>query len=849
MPIIWDWQQILTALYLSGIRVLIVRKKDLRNGGLRAFLDQHQIDRGEEWWKRITDSTHSAKVFVFLITEASVTSKVCTREWNTAESIPRPILPIKIIDSDNHVIADSDIPDHISRINYVNAADDWESAIDEILFHVNRYSYLYKLSDDLAQLVSENTARRFIEIVSTENKEAKKQLKRRVRARTLRKDTTPDQEFANIKEAWEAYNGQVLLLGDPGAGKTTTLLYHAQTLIQNYLKNRNQPLPVFATIAYWDSYGDTPLHEWLPVENDLPDDIRDLIYNGRAVLILDGLDELGSSKPINPEKPEEGTFDPRQRFMAHVQQAINEGNQVLITCRVKDYNDIGDKLTINGAIELQKLTDEQIETYLGDVPPVQTAVMADDALLDICRSPLLLSLIAFGYRDATDELKALPSMTEGDLRDTIFGQYIQASYNFEASRRELLSEEMPFTLEKVLDVLGHAAMINVAGGRRDDGADTGFLFELDGSSIIENILENHDLSFYLTRDELDYFVNFLTQLNIIEKLNIGSYRFLHLLLRDHLAFQYSIKSLEYKHQPRSTSLNDKMLGISPPMRALTNLQDLRYIKFALKQLENTNFDNKNKRGYAICLGEFGERSFSPTLINSLINDNHELVREASALSLGVLIRSTQAVPALINGLQNDNSEFVRKACAQAFRYINSSKAVPALIDKLENDDSEDVRLECAEALNKIQSTTSVSTLIHVLENDDDERLRLACAEALGFTGNDQAVSPLRDALQNDDDYEVQLVCTQSLGYIASTSAIMALYDTLEWNDDYDIQVACADALSSIGNTKSVSVLLQILELYEDEEEIQHIHVSALEKIGTLEALQAVAEWREKNAKD
>ncbi len=97
-------------------------------------------------------------MFVFLITEASVTSDICDREWQTASDIPRPILPIKIRDANHHVIADADIPHHISQINYVNATDNWEQTLDDIAFHVDRYSYLYELSDDLAQLVSENTA-------------------------------------------------------------------------------------------------------------------------------------------------------------------------------------------------------------------------------------------------------------------------------------------------------------------------------------------------------------------------------------------------------------------------------------------------------------------------------------------------------------------------------------------------------------------------------------------------------------------------------------------------------------------------------------------------------------------
>ena len=38
----------------------------------------------------------------------------------------------------------------------------------------------------------------------------------------------PSPEFATFKEAFDHYNGRILLLGDPGAGKSVTLMAHAR---------------------------------------------------------------------------------------------------------------------------------------------------------------------------------------------------------------------------------------------------------------------------------------------------------------------------------------------------------------------------------------------------------------------------------------------------------------------------------------------------------------------------------------------------------------------------------------------------------------------------------------------
>ena len=67
--------------------------------------------------------------------------------------------------------------------------------------------------------------------------------------------------------------------------------------------------------------------------------------------VLNGLDELGDKRPVDPNKPDGDAFDPRPLFM-HV---IPENNQVIVTCRVKDYGEIGEKLALNGAVTLQAL--------------------------------------------------------------------------------------------------------------------------------------------------------------------------------------------------------------------------------------------------------------------------------------------------------------------------------------------------------------------------------------------------------------------------------------------------------------------------------------------------------------
>jgi HEAT repeat protein len=624
------------------------------------------------------------------------------------------------------------------------------------------------LQADLTQLVSESTARRFIEIIATENAEAKKNLKRRMRVRTLKRQPTQATDFNSFDEAWTHYKGQVLLLGASGAGKTTTLLHYAQTLVSRYLGDRNQPVPVFASIAFWDSYANTPLHEWLPEHNELPDDIRDVIQSGRAVLILDGLDELGREKPINPEKPEEGTFDPRRRFLEQVQTAIDDGNQILITCRVTDYEDIGEKLNIKGAIELQNLTDDQIDTYLGDVPTIQKTVIEDNDLLEICRSPLLLSLIAFGYRDATDGLKALPNMAEGDLRDAIFEQYITTSYDFEASRREMRGEEMPFTLEKTMDVLGHAAMINVCGGKRIDYE----ALSLDGTEIVENILVLLDFTHELEQDEIDNFLNFIEHMNVMEQHELDNYRFLHLLIRDYLAFTFSMR-----HFDEPTYYD--FLTRSSPARAIGKLRDDRGVEFLIQLLQYSELPFVRESA-STALGLIGDKRARQPLIYAL-HDASIDVSSASANALSEL-KDERIIEDLIYTLQHDKDSGVRILSARTLGEIANVRAIDSLIYALQHDESLYVRWSAAKALGKIADVRAIETLMYVLQHDQDKNVRLESARALGIIGDSSVILSLVKALNDVSRSGMFRVCDIAAKALEKIGTPEALQAVKEWRE-------------------------------------------------------------------
>ena len=198
-----------------------------------------------------------------------------------------------------------------------------------------------------------------------------------------------------IIEVFDEANEALLILGEPGSGKTTMLLELARTLISRTEQDTNMPIPVVFNLSSWQS--DETLFHWIVNELNekylIPKKIgRSWLQGDRLILLLDGLDEV---KPIY-----------RQSCI----QAINQFRQdhlagTVICSRIDDYKDIQQKLKLDIAISLQPLTPEQIQDFIaGDsqIPQVIDGLLeSDHAFRKLAQSPLMLSVIMLTRQGVT----------------------------------------------------------------------------------------------------------------------------------------------------------------------------------------------------------------------------------------------------------------------------------------------------------------------------------------------------------------------------------------------------------------------------------------------------------------
>ncbi|MEM9273953.1 MAG: NACHT domain-containing protein, partial [Cyanobacteria bacterium P01_F01_bin.143] len=91
--------------------------------------------------------------------------------------------------------------------------------------------------------------------------------------------------------------GKLLILGEPGAGKTTELLSLTQDLIQRAIENKNAPIPVIFELSSWKS--DQLIRDWLikklcDIYKWVPKKVTEQwIDNQQLIPLFDGLDKLG----------------------------------------------------------------------------------------------------------------------------------------------------------------------------------------------------------------------------------------------------------------------------------------------------------------------------------------------------------------------------------------------------------------------------------------------------------------------------------------------------------------------------------------------------------------------------
>ncbi|NEZ62993.1 NACHT domain-containing protein [Leptolyngbyaceae cyanobacterium CCMR0082] len=223
----------------------------------------------------------------------------------------------------------------------------------------------------------------------------------------------------------------LLILGEPGSGKTVTLLKLAESLIAQAAENLSQPLPVVMNLSSWAKQRKT-MAEWLVQElHEIYGASKSLgktwVAQEQLILLLDGLDE------VEPQY--------RNDCVKALNQFIQEhGLTEMVVCsRIQDYESLTERLKLRSAIFVQPLTSQQIDQTLeqaGDsLSALRIALQKNDELRAFASSPLILSIMSLAYQGSTIEALNQTGTPEAQHKQ-LFDAYIDRMFTRRGTTRK-----------------------------------------------------------------------------------------------------------------------------------------------------------------------------------------------------------------------------------------------------------------------------------------------------------------------------------------------------------------------------------------------------------------------------
>ncbi len=676
----------------------------------------------------------------------------------------------------------------------------------------------------------------------------------------------PERERFPVLEGLQKYPGQqVLLVGRPGSGKSTTL----ERLLWEKAKGEGE-IPVLVELR---SYHNSTLdcirrffaHHGLHLSEA---EIEDLLEKKKLFLLFDGLNEL-PSKEARDE-------------ISQFRQQYSQLTAIFTTRELSAGGDLG----IQNRLEMEPLTEEQIKEFVSAYLPEtgdELLQKLDPRLADIRQTPLFLWILCEVFK----ELKEVPEnagmllryfalqqdkvkkdvKVEKKLRDRA-PQLLQAlavAMMSKGERKEDLRLEIPLreaknVLKKTLKQLGikkrdnrskkwlqnllsyHLIQLKKDGTRelvqfrhqliQEYYAAEWLLKQL--SNLKDDFLQHHYLNYVKWTEAIALMLNLSEdrdreQILRVVKLALEVDLQLGARLAGEVQKQFQQKTVELvwacevpllvKIELLKKTKSEKAIGFLSQVWKDSNEEVLRCAARVLSKYRGffdtvpTYFENRRGScssshadydwldGFAAYA--LGNDRAVELLINALNHSDHQ-VRCLAAEVLGE-IGDERAVEPLINAL-NDSDHWVRRLAAEVLGQIGDDRAVEPLITAL-NHSYGWVRDNAARALGQIGDERAVEPLINAL-NDSDHWVRRLAAEVLGQIGDERAVEPLITALNHSYGW-VRDNAARALGEIGDDRAVEPLINAL--NDSHGLVRSCAaEALGKIGDDRAVEPLINAL---------------------------------------
>ncbi|NDJ37044.1 MAG: TIR domain-containing protein [Chloroflexi bacterium] len=313
---------------------------DLRSAGFMVWRDTRTLNAYQDFTDEIEGAISDARhVLVCLTPHIQRGDTFVRREIAYALQEEKPIIPL--------IFPGGELPSLLSTHSTIDMSRNYETGFTDLVMRLNQQTFQFEQPTyaDLPELVnylnmlvartSETIRRGATELLTVSFIE---------RRDALGHPPDPDPLlFPSVGEAFRHYDGNLLLLGDPGLGKTTSLLDFARDAALDRLNAPDSPVPMLLNLDEWDP--ERGVVAWMQdAHPEIGEFIPDLIAAGRALLLFDKVSMLPSTEA-------------RLAFLDQIN--LLDANQMVVAWRRHDYENLRANydimVPVAGAVELRLL--------------------------------------------------------------------------------------------------------------------------------------------------------------------------------------------------------------------------------------------------------------------------------------------------------------------------------------------------------------------------------------------------------------------------------------------------------------------------------------------------------------
>ncbi|MEQ9353871.1 HEAT repeat domain-containing protein [Coleofasciculus chthonoplastes] len=593
----------------------------------------------------------------------------------------------------------------------------------------------------------------------------------------------------------------VLLVGQPGSGKSTALIQFLVEQAKQALSHPQNPIPVLVQLRQFkpsETHHSGVLYliqDFLEIHELLLEisDIKNLLRNRRLFLLFDGLNELPSNSC--------------RRYLKAFRQKYPHLPMIFTTRNLGE----GGDLYIRTHLEIEPLNPLQIKQFIHYSmigQNKQTLQQLSNHWRELGQTPFVMEMLSF----LVHKTGHIPSSLAETLRQ--FTQLYERGYKEDVP----VSDESRRWWSKLLEKLAFEMM------QGDNHTDFRLSIPRRDVEIIfieflqEKVKYPDDLAIRCLEDLLKHHLIVRSQrfsasgtevptTNLVSserfsasgtKVPTTNVEFSHQLIQEYYAAEYLLswqKILELNdNQLKQDYLN--YLKWTEPLALMLALVDnkaqaVRMVKLALE------VDLRlGARLAGAVKPEFQEKTVG--LVAQLT------VTEAVKTHLLGITRSEWAIEALIPGLSSEDY-YIRWSAVNGLGQISSESVIDALEPALIDEDY-GMRWTVAEVLGKIGTEKAIEQLRQLAF---DKYCSQYVVEVLGNIGSESAIELLGEVLFSQDR-SMHWCAAEALANIGTESAINLLHKALFYSD-IDLSYNAANALGIIDKFRAIELLTQALE--------------------------------------